>query len=145
MADAGVEAVARGRDIAFAPGNLDFSSRSGQALLGHELSHVVSQARGEVTGSGFLNDLSLESRADKEGLMAASGEQIYGSFPVTGTLSDAAPTAAAGPMQAAGKKDRARSQPGTQKAEQGDFSDYANVQQEDRQQLLTRKKAEIAG
>ena len=34
----------------------------GQALLGHELSHVVSQARGEVRGSGLLENNSLESR-----------------------------------------------------------------------------------
>ena len=147
VADAGVEAVSRGSDIAFAPGNLDFSSRSGQALLGHELSHVVSQARGEVTGSGFLNDPSLEARADREGFMAASGEQIYGSSPVTGALPDATPAAAAGPMQAAGKNDdkaKLRSQVGAQKAAHGDFSDYANVRPDDRETVLNPKKLEIA-
>ena len=39
------EAMARGNEIAFAPGKLDFASQSGQARLGHELSHVASQAR----------------------------------------------------------------------------------------------------
>ena len=46
VADAGAKAMAQGNRIAFAPGQLDLTSSSGQALLGHELSHVVSQARG---------------------------------------------------------------------------------------------------
>ena len=62
---AGAEAVAQGSKIAFAPGKLDFSSIRGQALLGHEISHVASQARGEVKGSGLVNDSALESRADR--------------------------------------------------------------------------------
>ena len=100
VADAGAEAVAQGSRIAFfAPGALDFSSSSGQALLGHELSHVVSQARGEVSGSGFLNDTALEARADREGAMAAAGEQVY-TGPVTAALSSASVAPAAGPMQA---------------------------------------------
>ena len=100
VADAGAEAVTQGSSIAFAPGKLDFASSGGQSLLGHELSHVVSQARGEVTGSGFLNDHALEARADREGAMAAAGQQVY-SGPVTGALSSAAPAvSAAAPMQA---------------------------------------------
>ena len=99
VADAGANAVTQGSRIAFAPGALDFSSPSGQALLGHELSHVVSQARGEVTGSGFLNDSVLEARADREGAMAAAGQQVYAG-PVTAVLSSASAAPAAGPMQA---------------------------------------------
>ena len=57
--DAGAEAVAQGSKIAFAPGKLDFSSIHGQALLGHEISHVASQAKGEVKGSGLVNDSAL--------------------------------------------------------------------------------------
>ena len=98
VADAGAEAVTLGNRIAFAPGRLDVGSTSGQALLGHELSHVVSQARGEVTGSGFLNDRSLEARADREGALAAAGESVY-TEPVT-PLSASAVSSAAGPMQA---------------------------------------------
>ena len=64
VADAGAQAVTMGNRIAFAPGELDFSSTAGQALLGHELSHVVSQARGEVSGAGFLNDHALEALLD---------------------------------------------------------------------------------
>ena len=72
VADAGAEAITQGSDIAFAPGMLDFTSFGGQSLLGHEISHVVSQARGEVSGRGFLNDSGLEARADREGAMAAA-------------------------------------------------------------------------
>ena len=97
VADAGANAVAQGSRIAFAPGRLDFASASGQTLLGHELSQVVSQARGEVSGSGFLRDAALEARADREGAMAAAGEQVY-TGPVTAALSSA--SAATGPMQA---------------------------------------------
>ena len=99
VADAGAQAVAQGSRIAFAPGKLDFASSSGQALLGHELSHVISQARGEVTGSGFLRDAALEARADREGAMAATGESVYAG-PVTTALSTASAAPAAGPMQA---------------------------------------------
>ncbi len=97
VADAGAEAVTQGANIAFAPGMLDFSSFGGQSLLGHEISHVVSQARGEVTGGGFLNDHALEARADQEGAMAAAGQQI--AAPAS-AMSGGSAVSAAGPMQA---------------------------------------------
>ena len=97
VAEAGAKAVTRGSDVSFAPGMLDFTSYGGQALLGHELSHVVSQARGEVTGGGFLNNASLEARADREGAMAAAGQEI--GFP-SAALSPVSAADAAGPMQA---------------------------------------------
>ena len=101
VGEAGAEAVAQGSRIAFAPGRLDFSSTHGQALLGHEISHVASQARGEVKGSGLVNDSALEARADREGLMAARGESVsmgYGG--ASAALSNASAASAAGPMQA---------------------------------------------
>ena len=100
VADAGAQAVTMGEKVAFAPGMLDFSSRSGLSLLGHEMSHVVSQQRGEVTGSGFLNDPALEARADREGAMAAAGQSIDAP---TAALSPVSAAGASGPMQA--KKD----------------------------------------
>ena len=81
---------------------LDFTSYGGHALLGHEISHVVSQARGEVTGSGFLNDHTLEAKADREGAMAASEQQI--AVP-TEAMSPVTAAPASGPMQCSGKKD----------------------------------------
>ncbi len=100
VGDAGAEAIARGNEIAFAPGMADFSTRAGQERLGHELSHVMSQRSGRVRGSGFLANASLEARADWEGAMAAAGQQVYGG-PVDRTLSAAAPSPmSAGAMQA---------------------------------------------
>ena len=106
VGDAGAEAVAQGSRIAFAPGRLDFSSTRGQALLGHEISHVASQARGEVKGSGLVNDSALEARADREGMMAAHGESVSGGWGgASASLSNASAASAAGPMQAkSGKK-----------------------------------------
>ena len=101
VADAGAQAVTMGSNVAFAPGQLDLTSTAGQALLGHELSHVVSQARGESAGRGFLADAGLESQADRQGMLAARGESAY-SGPV-GPLSASAVPASAGPIQAAGK------------------------------------------
>ena len=101
VGEAGAEAVAQGSNIAFAPGKLDFSSIRGQALLGHEISHAASQARGEVRGSGLVNDSALEARADREGMMAARGMSIsegYGG--AAAALSNASAASAAGPMQA---------------------------------------------
>ena len=101
VAEAGAEAVAQGSRIAFAPGKLDFFSLRGQELLGHELSHVASQARGEVKGSGLVNDSALEARADREGFKAARGESVtpgYGG--ASAALSSASAASAAGPMQA---------------------------------------------
>ncbi len=98
VADAGAQAMTQGSSIAFAPGQLDLTSTAGQAVLGHELSHVVSQARGESAGQGFLSDSHLEAQADRQGMMAAQGENVYsGSVSPIGTSSAAG---AAGPMQA---------------------------------------------
>ena len=113
VGNAGAEAVTQGSRIAFAPGKLDFSSTQGQALLGHEISHVASQARGEVKGSGLVDDPALEARADREGLQAARGMSITEGYGGAATaLSNASAASAAGPMQAkSGKKkiqDRAR-------------------------------------
>ena len=111
VGEAGAEAVTQGSNIAFAPGKLDFSSTRGQALLGHEMSHVASQARGEVRGSGFVNDSTLEARADQEGIKAARGESIAAGSGVSEPLSNASAVSAAGPMQAkSGKKARERAE-----------------------------------
>ena len=109
VGEAGAEAVAQGSNIAFAPGKLDFSSTRGQALLGHEISHVASQAKGEVKGSGLVNDSALEARADREGMVAAHGESVtpgYGG--ASAALSSASAASAAGPMQAKSGKRKKR-------------------------------------
>ena len=101
VGEAGAEAVAQGSNIAFAPGKLDFSSTHGQALLGHEISHVASQAKGEVKGSGLVNDSALEARADREGMMAAHGMSVTSGYGgASAALSSSSAASAAGPMQA---------------------------------------------
>ena len=60
----------------------------------------MSQRSGAVRGSGFLSSPVLEARADREGAMAAAGQQVY-TGPITHALSDAGPSAmAAGALQA---------------------------------------------
>ncbi len=107
VADAGAEAMTMGSNIAFAPGQLDLTSTAGQALLGHELSHVVSQAKGESAGRGFLADAGLEAQADRQGMLAAQGESAYGG-PVAPLSASAVPAAAAGVAQAKKKSEIAR-------------------------------------
>jgi len=109
VAENGAQAAASGKNIAFAPGKLDFTSASGQTLLGHELSHVASQARGEVTGHGYLKNSSLEHRADIEGAAAAAGRTLYSAGGLRPMSTDTG--LSAGPMQAkASKEERERAQ-----------------------------------
>ena len=104
VSDHGAAAAASGKSIAFAPGKLDFTSTAGQTLLGHELSHVASQARGEVSGRGYLKNPSLEHRADVEGAQAASGETLYSAGGLTPMSTDTG--ISAGPMQAKESKNQ---------------------------------------
>lgn len=70
----GAQAAAMGNEIAFAPGKFNMGSFSGQALLGHELAHIGQQSRGEVSGSGLVQNSAFERQADAQGVMAARGE-----------------------------------------------------------------------
>ncbi|MBO4915759.1 MAG: DUF4157 domain-containing protein, partial [Oscillospiraceae bacterium] len=111
VSEAGDLAVAQGGRIAFAPDAPSLTSRAGQELLGHELSHVVAQAKGEAYGSGLLENASREAKADREGSMAASGMQISAEAE---TVSIGGAETGAAPMQAKrrkGKKARRRSAP----------------------------------
>ena len=135
--DAGANAVAQGSNIAFAPGMLDFTSYSGQALLGHEISHVVSQARGEVSGSGFLNDHALEARADREGATAAAGQTV--AVP-DAAMSPVSAASAAGPMQA-DKNERREAK--FRNAQQDVVSNIIGYQQEMRGNADPRRLAEL--
>lgn len=79
----GAEAFAQGNDVHFAPGRFDPHREESQALLGHELAHVVQQRDGRVgdgpqakrSAHGSINDdHGLESEADAAGAKAARGE-----------------------------------------------------------------------
>lgn len=87
----GAQAYTQGNNIHFAPGKFNPATHTGQELLGHELTHVVQQRDGRVSGtqnkstSGYShidtskeaninNDTSLESEADIMGKRAAQGQ-----------------------------------------------------------------------
>src|SRR5262245_41633280 len=76
----GALAYAQGDDLHFAPGQYQPESQSGQALIGHELAHVVQQRQGRVAAPGqakgapVVDDHGLEDEADRAGQAAARGE-----------------------------------------------------------------------
>ena len=85
----GALAYTQGSHIHFAPGQYQPDSASGQALLGHELTHVVQQRAGRVPaptqtkgGVAINADPNLELEADNMGAKAARGEAAI--FPGSG-------------------------------------------------------------
>ena len=98
-ASLGALAYTQGADIHFAPGQYSPHSQDGQALLGHELAHVVQQAQGRVApttqakGVDLNDDAALEREADENGARAARGERVHGTAGGTATVqaSSAAP------------------------------------------------------
>lgn len=74
--DIGAIAFTWGSDIHFAPGFYHPDTFQGQQLLGHELTHVLQQRSGRVrnpfgSGTAVVQDVALESEADRMGLKAA--------------------------------------------------------------------------
>jgi len=72
----GAIAFTIGSQIFFAPGQYQPGSPNGQALLGHELTHVVQQRAGRVrnpfgAGIAVVQDHALEREADELGRRAA--------------------------------------------------------------------------
>ncbi len=79
----GAVAYAQGRDLHFAPGQYNPGTQSGDALIGHELTHVVQQQTGRVSspqgkGAPIVVDHALEAEADRAGDLAARGEPVGG-------------------------------------------------------------------
>ncbi len=78
----GALAFTQGADIHFAPGQYQPHSQRGQELLGHELTHVIQQSRGQVHASAqaagvAINDNDgLEQEADAIGAKVARGERV---------------------------------------------------------------------
>ena len=77
LEELGVDAAAHGDLLGFAPGRFAPESREGQALLGHELAHVVQQTMGApfplTGGAPIVEDRGLELQADRAGERAAAG------------------------------------------------------------------------
>jgi LysM repeat protein len=80
--DINAKAYAQGTDIHFAPGEYNPSSKEGQELIGHELTHVVQQSSGRVQPTiqgkdlNINNDSLLEKEADDAGIKAAQGQKV---------------------------------------------------------------------
>lgn len=107
----GARAYAQGTDLHFAPGEYQPQATDGQALLGHELAHVVQQSQGQVGATtqakgpdggaaSVNNDPSLEQEADEQGARAARGEPARGE-PARGEPARDARAGAAGESTAA--------------------------------------------
>ena len=98
----GTKAVAQGNTISFAPGVFDPTTMTGREIIGHEMAHVVQQAKGQVNadipGTNIALNPSLEHSADFEGSMAAidTGTSMAAQAPLMSL--DAAPVSSA-PMQ----------------------------------------------
>ena len=77
---AGALAYTQGNNVHFAPGQFKPDTRSGQELIGHELTHVVQQressvpATTSVGGMPVNDDPGLEMEADRMGSKAASAD-----------------------------------------------------------------------
>ena len=69
----GAKAYARGDEIHFAPGQFHPDTALGRKMIGHEVAHILQQAKGGLGDGGELNvDRSMEDRADMQGDAIAS-------------------------------------------------------------------------
>ncbi len=93
----GALAFTQGNNIHLAPGQYNPQNSSGQALLGHELTHVVQQRAGRVPvphqskGARINADPALETEADILGAKAAKGHQVQVPGLSTNSLGNSAP------------------------------------------------------
>jgi len=77
MNGTGMQGMAQGNKVVLGS-DVDLNTQEGQAILGHEFSHIRAQSMGIGGGSGLLQDAALEHQADNEGLLAARGMNISG-------------------------------------------------------------------
>jgi len=77
MNGTGMHGMAQGNKVVLGS-DVDLNTQEGQAILGHEFSHIRAQSMGIGGGSGLLQDAALEHQADNEGLLAARGMSISG-------------------------------------------------------------------
>lgn len=90
VAETGALALTQGTHVRFAPAQYNPHTREGQALLGHELTHVLQQRRGTVepephgpsltkkADDGFVLDThsALEQEAEQNGMRATEGQPV---------------------------------------------------------------------
>lgn len=112
----GAQAVARGTELHFGPGQYNPDSHSGRQLIGHELAHVVQQRGGKVQGgAGSVNsDAGLEAEAEAQGIQVAAGQTLR-----PAQLSSSAPAPASAPLQCRKPGDDPLAQNGAKNQAQG--------------------------
>ena len=77
MKGTGMRGMAQGNKVVLSS-DVDLNTTAGQAVLGHEISHIHAQSQGIGMGhSGLYENAALEHQADTEGLLAAQGRSIY--------------------------------------------------------------------
>ena len=77
MAGSGMKGMAQGNKVVLSS-DVDLNTTAGQAILGHEISHIHAQSQGIGLGNnGLYENAALEHQADTEGLLAAQGKSIY--------------------------------------------------------------------
>ena len=77
MVGSGMQGMAQGNKVVLSS-DIDLNTTAGQAVLGHEISHIHAQSQGIGMGnSGLYENAALEHQADTEGLLAAQGKSIY--------------------------------------------------------------------
>ena len=77
MKGTGMRGMAQGNKVVLSS-DVNLNTTAGQAVLGHELSHIHAQSQGIGMGhSGLYENAALEHQADTEGLLAAQGRSIY--------------------------------------------------------------------
>src|SRR3954471_5499570 len=107
----GALAYAQGHDVHFAPGQYQPETQSGQALIGHELAHVVQQREGRVAapaqakGAPVVADPGLEAEADHAGQAASRGEPVRISGSSAAAPGAAMPKLAGHPIQCFGSQE----------------------------------------
>lgn len=84
----GANAFARGSDLFFKPTNYDPWTRQGQALIGHELAHVVQQRQRRVAPTHRAEPLiaNLEPHLENEADRAGEAVSAPRPMPLTGLL-----------------------------------------------------------
>ena len=77
MKGTGMHGMAQGNTIVLGS-DVNLNTTEGQAILGHEISHIHAQRQGIGMGRGGLyRNAGLEHQADVEGMRAARGRPIY--------------------------------------------------------------------
>lgn len=67
----GARAITRGDEITFAPGHFAPQTQEGQALIAHELAHVVQQRRGRLGNLSTMTRLEQEAQAVEQRVLSS--------------------------------------------------------------------------